>query len=503
MKILYLWIENYKNLKEEELSFSSSFSCNYDKKTNKLDVSKKEILHNFFGKNINITAVVGENGSGKSNILKAIEQIILDEEQQLFNYILVYSKNKELNYISNMKIESSVPQKSINENFNTLVYKYKTTQEEQHQAHYYSSSYLNYIMLNKKEIANLLIYEYNQSFDFNITTFMYIPNQIEITLKDDNELIQEHINFIRYSKREEVKKLFLSFSQNKYHQFLVISYIRKYGIELDVDVIKNIDKLKALFNELDSSKFIEYFLKLSSSTIFDINTLSEEQKDIYIKNEAYFHFFHFDFIDNKDRRYNNLSHGEQTIFGQLLNIYFYALNNHNILFLFDEPEISLHPSWQRKYFHEVVVLLEALKKKYHFIFTTHSPFLLSDIPKENIVFLQQDKDTGASLNVTKKIDINPFGANIHTLLSHGFFMSDGLMGEFAKNKIDTAIKYLNKSELTDSELKYCEGIISVIGEPIIKNQLQRMIDSKRLSDIEVIKKQIKELQISLNSLEEK
>ncbi|MDZ7818513.1 MAG: hypothetical protein U5K55_07810 [Aliarcobacter sp.] len=51
---------------------------------------------------------------------------------------------------------------------------------------------------------------------------------------------------------------------------------------------------------------------------------------------------------------------------------------------------------------------------------------------------------GNCINATDKVDINPFGANIHTLLSHGFFMKDGLMGEFAKGKIDLAIKYLNQ-----------------------------------------------------------
>ncbi|OCL92009.1 hypothetical protein [Aliarcobacter thereius] len=49
-----------------------------------------------------------------------------------------------------------------------------------------------------------------------------------------------------------------------------------------------------------------------------------------------------------------------------------------------------------------------------------------------------------------------FGANIHTLLSHGFFMKKGLMGEFAKEKIQSIIKYheeLLKKELTKEENK--------------------------------------------------
>ena len=135
----------------------------------------------------------------------------------------------------------------------------------------------------------------------------------------------------------------------------------------------------------------------------------------------------------------------------------------------------------------------------HFIITTHSPFILSDLPKENIIFLEKGKqvypfDDGKQT----------FGANIHTLLSHGFFMKDGLMGEFAKSKIDDVIKYLNndkKSTITTD--KDAQNIINIIGEPIIKRELQRMLDSKRLSKIDKIdeiEKQIEELQKELKKI---
>ena len=97
-----------------------------------------------------------------------------------------------------------------------------------------------------------------------------------------------------------------------------------------------------------------------------------------------------------------------------------------------------------------------------------------------------------------------FGANIHTLLSDSFFMEDGLMGEFAKSKIDKAIKLLNQEHLTQDDLKYCEQIISIIGEPIVKNQLQRMLDSKRLKkvdEIDAIKNSMLKMQKRLDEME--
>jgi len=83
-------------------------------------------------------------------------------------------------------------------------------------------------------------------------------------------------------------------------------------------------------------------------------------------------------------------------------------------------------------------------------------------------------------------------------------MEDGLMGEFAKSKIDRAIKLLNQEQLNEDELKYCEQIISIIGEPIVKNQLQRMLDSKRLKkvdEIDAIKKSMIAMKQRLDELE--
>ena len=142
-------------------------------------------------------------------------------------------------------------------------------------------------------------------------------------------------------------------------------------------------------------------------------------------------------------------------------------------------------------------------KNIHFILTSHSPFLLSDIPKQNIIFLDKDENGNCKVVDGLKDKKQTFGANIHTLLSDSFFMEDGLMGEFAKGKIDKAIKLLNQDNLDKKDLKYCEQIISIIGEPIVKNQLQRMLDSKRLKkvdEIDAIKKSMEEMKKRLDEL---
>ena len=42
MELVYLWVEEYKNIHKQEFSFSPRFKCEYDEEKNKLEVIDKE-----------------------------------------------------------------------------------------------------------------------------------------------------------------------------------------------------------------------------------------------------------------------------------------------------------------------------------------------------------------------------------------------------------------------------------------------------------------------------
>ena len=125
------------------------------------------------------------------------------------------------------------------------------------------------------------------------------------------------------------------------------------------------------------------------------------------------------------------------------------------------------------------------------------------MPKENVIFLEKDKETGLCKNATKDIDIKTFGANIHTLLSNGFFMSDGLMGEFAKSKISDVIELLKKEQLSEDEIKDCKHIISIIGEPILQKTLEHQLNEKlnpNETELQKLEREQKEIQEKIAKL---
>ncbi len=136
----------------------------------------------------------------------------------------------------------------------------------------------------------------------------------------------------------------------------------------------------------------------------------------------------------------------------------------NIL-LIDEGEVGMHPDWQIKYIYILLNFIKKLDIKCQIILTSHSPFIISDIPKENIIFLDKynSEDESIKHSLQKKgnckvvrdeelIGIEKtFGQNIHTLFTSSYFLKDGLMGEFAKGKINKIIDFYKKVKTLDKE----------------------------------------------------
>jgi len=530
MELVYLWVEEYKNIQNQGFNFLPKFNYKYDKETKELTPNNyHDYIENFFDEKgkINVTAIVGKNGSGKSSVIECLHSICCERVNINFNYILVFKKN-EINYTSNIEISTDIIKKDIT----------------QVQCHIYSNDlieYKNRINIKKENILeNLLSNSLNE--DFKLTTFMYIPQYIEIENIDIDNKFRELLNYdytdytyntdvndaenrrTMYGEEDERNNL-IQDVDNNYHKFLIILFLSEAGFDNMFD-LNTVDALKTKLEEsdidyLDENDFNIYFNGYNQRKI--ISELTEIEQKNYLN---YSYLFKFDFIDNKKIGYNNLSHGERTIFGQFLSIYYLSIKEYldNYLFLLDEAELSLHPNWQKNYLNELINLLKQIDKKFYIILSSHSPFLLSDIPKQNIIFLDtydsesnekypnlnlNDLTEGKCINVSSEIDIKPFGANIHELLSHGFFMEDGLMGEFAKNKINKIIKFLNgDNKFIDFPIEQIIKVIESIGEDLLRMKLLDMYYEKFENDeLEREKKQLlkqqKEINKRIKSIEDK
>lgn len=145
----------------------------------------------------------------------------------------------------------------------------------------------------------------------------------------------------------------------------------------------------------------------------------------------------------------------------------------NILLLIDEIDLYCHPSWQQKLLDYLIqeVRINFEGKNVQIIFTTHSPIVLSDMPKSNIIYLKNEN--GKFVIDEKESHKETFGANIYKLFDDAFFLEkQGQVGQFAKRKIEVLIgEVVNDEKLDDERINRLKQEISMIGEPLIREKL--------------------------------
>jgi len=255
-----------------------------------------------------------------------------------------------------------------------------------------------------------------------------------------------------------------------------------------------LENLLFLKNNLNNFKYIgkKYIWEILLSDKNLINQIIMNTKDIscIFNYDCYMgDCISYDIIHKETKRtYSDLSDGEQEILSISIDlIHHLDINkNKNTFILLDEIDNSLHPMWKKEILNIQINLVKNFINIYsntyiHLVFTTHSPFMISDLAKENILFLKNGKED-------KGLHKQTFGANIHTLLSDSFFMKDGLMGEFAKGKINEIKEFYEKvieEKRTDENIEFYGEhqekfwqIQEIIGEPflqkIVQNQLEEI-----------------------------
>lgn len=171
--------------------------------------------------------------------------------------------------------------------------------------------------------------------------------------------------------------------------------------------------------------------------------------------------------------YEDLSSGEYAYVGLWARLYDALCERRagqNILMFLDEAETTLHPEWQRRLVHNMIWFCQYVLrgKRIHYIFASHSPVLLSDLPSGNVCFLQRDAEKCCCVADCNQRSGNTFGANIFDLYADFFDLKAGPVGEFALAKLNEANDFLSKGEGEKIE----KGLIDIIGEPVVKRYFE-------------------------------
>lgn len=614
MKLIYIWIKKSKNgfIKGQGFNISGENEFYFDEEKKLLTAKKKSrYIKNFFG-NSNIeelTAIVGENGTGKSTLLSEFmkcDVMIPHElrEKETNKKIVVYEEENELYFKHNLGYEIFTPpilcqgnmsgvekytkiyvSNSMNSPVNASMYKggdvleyaltdstiaeqarvvisenripdYIYPSEEEGTSRYYDApedhrmekGYIDRIRKlndtvnidkdaykNLNSIIRLCFLVRSKSKEYAGKKYEYITlkcrsekdvfgekifeKAIFLQDSDDEKSLWSLIKKLKRKKRSPILDEMILFFLYEfcYYQEGYIEELKEASIG-QIVTIRNIVSERIHRNveeSLDGNMTTdEYFINAADDLILLDDTINknsiinsgwpEEDLGYYDalqvdlkRNEKFFERL-FVFFDNKlpsiffrylKFEFAGLSSGEEA----LLNLYsriFWIYNSQGCkresLILIDEIDLYMHPRWQRdliKYIVRDIPKLVGEKNKVQVVLSTHSPIILSDVPRQNVIFLCSQ--SGHCQVDDADRHKQTFGNNIHTLFLDSFFLNkQGTMGWFSEDKINTILSRLKSSERFNDNDENILKTIECIGDKLIRKRLLEIYEEKMGIDSE-------------------
>ena len=334
----------------------------------------------------------------------------------------------------------------------------------------------NTVSFNNRIVQNYYFREHKEYFFIVQFLEKYLLHLIEFLEKngESQNIIYSIIkDKIRQSQFNEIKTANLLYLLNK-------NYSEKFLI-YKIDILKNIvndlrdwserlkyfegkssrdtpfinrDDLKNLISNFKNSEKYGYFY--NNSYKIEVSSASLENKDI---NFNFIELLMVEFSDLFSVQFENLSDGEIVYFNTFSSIFMEirkaSKDGRDCVLVLDEPDLNLHPEWCRRFIDDCITLVNNYSAvNVQFIIATHSPYMISDVPKENVFSLEEKE----KMIVIKRAE-KTFAANIIDILSDTFFL-DYSIGEFARKKI----------------LKRDKEIYQYIDDPVLKILIERSIE---------------------------
>ena len=190
------------------------------------------------------------------------------------------------------------------------------------------------------------------------------------------------------------------------------------GVELSK--IRNEIQLNAIYPPPFVDFDVDLFMIDNDKEVIPFQSLSSgERQQVYSVTSILYH------LDNINSVAND-KNGTRTAY-EYVNV------------ILEEIELYYHPELQRNFIKYLLDAIDQMSLEYikaiNFIIVTHSPYLLSDIPRTNVLAMRKDDHN--------HVPLKTFGANIHDILRDSFFLSNGAIGEFALWEIKHILKCID------------------------------------------------------------
>lgn len=354
------------------------------------------------------------------------------------------------------------------------------------------------------------------------TDFERIEEDILDYLQNMEKIDRNGINHKLACRYLVYKIIKIGLTYKKYNK--IISNLRKKDRSVDL-LHRHLEELVGDLSHI-TAKFRRTLMYLitdmyNNDTKYDLNKLYEEAEKFVVENNQFgilqyretadflpppifdieFRIVKREDID-KNGEYNDgdiipfwsLSSGERQIAYLISNFVYHLVNINSvhaidndvvaglpllkyryINVIFDEIELYFHPDLQRRFLSLIVSALKNIHISHiegiNILLVTHSPFVLSDIPRSNVLALSDNYSVNGET----------FCANINEMLSDSFFMEYS-MGQIAQEEIEEIFSKYNtivsgeNTPLNEEELIKFKYVTSIVGDEYLHSTLERVIN---------------------------
>lgn len=413
-----------------------------------------------------LTCLVGQNESGKSNLIEALDYLTFANIDKLSSEI-------HTNRASNRFVEQELPLVKLTFSLNNSSRKQLKEQLDPYNA--------------DKEIFK----------KFNETTHFTIQSIIGETPK--------HKYYFQSKTHYYGLNYFVPNAGHLPAALKIIENIQTKVIKLEEDYIDQFElTLDQLIKNAAPNSGLVKLMKLAG--VSDFTKLSTEPKRlaIYLKrisknlnnnftrkyysqdNSVELNIVHhsgkvsLEIYDNTDTQYfiHERSDGFKYFFGLLIEVASLANTNNDVIFLLDEPGSKLHPSGQK----DLLKYLEELSEKFRVIYTTHSPFLINRLYPNRVRVVERSKTNGTIFK-NKGFSKNwyPMRSALGLSISDSFYYSEKALVVEGPEDIIYLSTLINLFNL-NGEIKINSDVFSFIdsgGEGNLPAMIQIMLDEER------------------------
>jgi energy-coupling factor transporter ATP-binding protein EcfA2 len=555
MKICFIWVERFRNLRNFSLNLDSSQTFHYEKDTHKISRTRlKALPANFFPAVINdVAAVVGQNGVGKSNVLELLCRILKGSKSANFDFLLIYENDKGM-HCSYRFQKVGKPGSKVRMEYHDEV------QSDSLSVIFYSNVYTDRECSLGAGVIDLSpdqssrgrphlddrrtsefqkqIWFINPDSGFS-QTGIQPPTHVAINVLrgplDPGPARFEHAPLKIFRKassriRERVRRIE---PQRKFIVFLTLIFFSRVllstrhlleeqgaGNEIFRDFENFIEKLDNVPLVEIASQLIEYLenfvghvppemvhtgpyaglknvgLKNLSEKVKFLRRLDQnmlrlefEQPEADFRNMSSV-TFNLEFVPESREwliellerfqdmqlfsiNWVGISSGQRAYLS-LFSLIAHQLSKTNEKFVFlsiDEGDLYLHPMWQVEFFARLLdVLKRAYRGKVQLLLTSHSPFLLADLPRQNFTVLST---LAASELDESALQRETFGGNLYDLYAGPLFIDTLKTSLFAQQKLGEMAKKAIVRPMSERQRKELLEQTRLIGDDIVKSLIIR------------------------------